>query len=186
MKGDRRILHQAHIMFAQKCRQLNNIASMSAIIIALSSNDITRLHLTWAHISRRSNLEALLRYNEPSGGFAAYRALLEKAEGPCIPFIHMYLGDIIHAAEHFAYQDSPGRVCFYKRARWFEIIGNILKFQKRTYNIPSNEPMKMFIETQLTVTSKHDHNWFWRKSLEVQHSEVANADIRKGLEAAGF
>jgi len=28
--------------------------------------------------------------------------------------------------------------------------------------------------------------WFWEKSQEVQQSELAHADIRKGLEAAGF
>ncbi|KAF9486355.1 ras GEF [Pholiota conissans] len=174
------------IKVAEKCRLLNNIASMSAIIIALSSADITRLHLTWAHVNRKASLETLLRYNEPTGGFAGYRSILQNAEGPCVPFITMYLTDIIHTQDSFAYQDIDGRVCFYKRARWYEIVNNILKFQKRKYNIAPNETSKQFIEGQLAIASSRDQNWFWSKSQEVQHSELAHADIRKGLERAGF
>lgn len=159
---------------------------MSAIISALSSAAITNLHLTWAHVNRRAALEALSHYNEPNGGFARYRNLLRDAEGPCVPFITMYLSDIIHAEEHFAYQDTGGRICFYKRARWYETINNILKFAKRPYNIPLDETMKHFIEVQLLAASEHDSDWFWTKSHEVQRTEVAHADIRKGLEAAGF
>ncbi|KAF8963919.1 ras guanine nucleotide exchange factor domain-containing protein [Flammula alnicola] len=174
------------IKVSEKCRLLNNFASMSAIIIALSSTAITGLHLTWAHVSRRSTLDALLRHNEPNGGFAGYRSLLQNVEGPCVPFITMYLTDIIHAQEHFANQDADGRIYFYQRARWYEITTNMLRFQNRTYSIAPGESTMNFIESHLREGVLRDQNWFWSKSQEVQHSELAHADIRKGLEAAGF
>ena len=159
---------------------------MSAIIIALSSTVITRLHLTWAHVSRKSNLDLLLRHNEPAGGFSGYRTLLQQADGPCVPFITMFLTDIIHVQEHFSDQDVDGRICFYQRARWHEIITNMLKFQSRPYGLAVSESTVTFIETHLKEGALRDPNWFWSKSQEIQHSELAHADIRKGLEAAGF
>ncbi|KDR85609.1 hypothetical protein GALMADRAFT_54074 [Galerina marginata CBS 339.88] len=172
------------IKVAEKCRLMNNFSSMSAIIIALSSTVISKLYLTSAHVNRKSVLEALLRHNEPSGGFSGYRSLLQHAEGPCVPFITMYLTDLVHIQDQYKSDDSS-QICFYQRARWHEIITNILKFQSRPYGIAPSESTTTLIESRLRDTDRDD-NWFWTKSLEVQHSEVAHADIRKGLEAAGF
>jgi len=157
---------------------------MSAIIIALSSTVITRLHLTWAHVGRKSNLDALLRHNEPTGGFAGYRALLQQAEGPCVPFITMFLTDIMHVQEQ--YKQADDQINFFQRARWYEIITNMLKFQSRPYNIAPSDSTTQFIETHLREVIVKDQNWYWTRSQEVQLSELAHADIRKGLEAAGF
>lgn len=159
---------------------------MSAIVIALSSAVIARLHLTWVHVSRRSIFDSLLRYSDPKGGFAAYRTLMQNAEGPCVPFISMYLTDIVHVRDHFAKADGDDRICFYQRARWYEIVTNVLKHQSRPYNIALVEQTSKFIEDHLRENTGRDQNWFWSKSQEVQHTEVANADIRKGLEEAGF
>lgn len=170
-------------MFGKKCRSLNNFASLSAIIVALSSTVLTNLHLTWVHVKRKSQLDALTQHNAPDGGFAGYRALLAQVEGPCVPFITMYLSDILRAQEQFSPDD--GKVLFYQRARWYEIINNMLKFQARKYTITLNDSMKAFMDVHLRGVLRDDE-WFWTKSQEVQRIELAHADIRKGLEAAGF
>ena len=43
-----------------------------------------------------------------------------------------------------------------------------------------------FVESQLALAASKDEGGFWMRSQEVQHAELAHADIRKGLEAAGF
>ncbi|KIM23236.1 hypothetical protein M408DRAFT_264797 [Serendipita vermifera MAFF 305830] len=63
------------IKIAERCRNLNNIFSMSAIVAALSGGDVSKLHLTWAQISRASNFEQMVRLTDPTGSFAAYRLL---------------------------------------------------------------------------------------------------------------
>ncbi|KAF4612001.1 hypothetical protein D9613_004145 [Agrocybe pediades] len=171
------------VKVAEKSRSLNNFASMSAIITALSSTVLTNLHMTWVHVKRQSQLDALLQHSAPNGGFAGYRALLAQAEGPCVPFITMYLTDIMRAQEQFAPND--GRILFYQRARWYEIISNMLKFQSRKYSISPSESMAAFMDIHLRGVPR-DEEWFWTKSQEVQRIELAHADIRKGLEAAGF
>ncbi|KAK0246451.1 ras guanine nucleotide exchange factor domain-containing protein [Armillaria nabsnona] len=174
------------IKVAEKCRNMNNFASMSALITALSSVVITRLHLTWAHVGRKANLDALLKYNEPSGGFAAFRNLQSNAEGPCVPFVGMYLTDIAHTKDQFEDVEDDGRIVFIKRQRWYEIITQMLRHQLKPYNIGESMSIRGFISIHLRTTGTKDSSLAWSKSQEVQHSELAHADIRRGLEAAGF
>lgn len=157
---------------------------MSAILNALSSAVVTRLHLTWAHVGRKSALETLLRFGEPAGGFAAYKKLLSTIEGPCVPFIGMYLTDIAHI--HDTYNDESPRICFVQRKRWHQVVTAIVRYQSRAYDIPGSESTLNFIQRHLQEEPGRDHDWFWSRSQDVQHAELAHADIRKGLEAAGF
>ncbi|KAF8807994.1 ras GEF [Phlegmacium glaucopus] len=182
--GRRALTIDFWIKVAEKCRALNNISSMSAIITALSSTVITGLHLTWGHTSRKTSLDSLLRYSEPTGGFAGYRSLLQQAEGPCVPFITMFLTEMVHVQDQFS--ETEGRISFYQRTRWYEIITAMLRFQSRPYSIAVDEPTAGLIESHLREGSCCDPGWFWKRSQEIQKAEVTHADIRKGLEAAGF
>ncbi|KAG5645359.1 hypothetical protein DXG03_006421 [Asterophora parasitica] len=174
------------IKVAEKCKAMNNFASMSAVINALSSTVVTRLHLTWAHVNRKSALDNLLRHNEPTGGFSGYRALLQNVEGPCVPFVSMFLTDLVHIQDH--YSDEGDNICFIQRQRSYETVSAILKYQSRNYDIAESESTMAFTtrHLQMMVDEARDKDWYWARSQEVQQSELANADIRKGLEAAGF
>ncbi|KAF7307282.1 hypothetical protein MIND_00522100 [Mycena indigotica] len=179
------------IKVAEKCRNLNNFASMSAVINALSSTVISRLHLTWAHVGRKAVLEGLVKYNDPTGGFSGYRSLLAGADGPTVPFIGMYLTDIVHIADQFSDKELPElqgqkEIVFLQRQRWYEVVQVMLKAQQKPYLIAESESTMNFIWGHLRMDSLKDQTWFWEKSQEVQQSELAHADIRKGLEAAGF
>lgn len=155
---------------------------MCAIITALSTTALTQLHSTWAQVGRKSNLDSLLRHNEPTGRFSGYRTL-QQIDGPCVPFITMYLTDIIHAGEQ--HKEESDVILFYQRARWFEIITNMLKFQSRPYRIAPSETTTSFIEMHLRETL-WDQSWFWQRSQELLRTEAVHAEFRKGLEAAGF
>lgn len=164
---------------------------MSAIVSALSSTVITRLHLTWAHVSRKSHMDILLKFNEPSGGFSGYRTLLQSVDGPCVPFIIMFLTDIIHIQDQIPdYLESETHqeplIYFAKRQRGYDVVSAILRYQTLLYPVSENEPTGNFILGQFRAASTKDQSWFWSKSQEVQQTELAHADIRKGLEAAGF
>jgi len=126
----------------------------------------------------------LTKFNDPSGGFSGYRQLLLNAEGPCVPFIGMYLTDIVHISDQFS--DHDGQISFLKRQRWYEVVQVMLRCQARPYNIAESESTLAFVWGHLRMDSMKDQAWFWEKSQEVQQSELAHADIRKGLEAAGF
>lgn len=179
----------------QKCRALNNFSSMVSIVAALSSQVIARLHLTWAHVGRGSHLEPLTRLNDPAGSFAAYRALHQSVDGSCVPFIAMYLTEIVHIQSQMPdnivspptpENDALTLVCFSKRRRWYEVVHAVTRHQSKPYGYLENAPTVNFIESQLAAASGKDQGSFWQRSQEVQLAEVAHADIRKGLEVAGF
>jgi len=171
------------IKVAEMCRKLNNISSMSAIITALSNTVITGLQLTWARTSRKSVLDGLLLYSDPTGGFAKYRTLLRQVEGPCVPFITMFLTDMVRVDQ---FSGTEGRISFYQRTRWYEAITAMLMFQSRPYKIAADEQTINYIEGHLREGSCCDPGLLWKRSLKIQEDEAKHADIKKGLEAAGF
>ncbi|KAF9270825.1 ras GEF [Marasmius fiardii PR-910] len=180
------------IKVAEKCRALNNFASMSAIINALSSTVIARLHLTWAHVNKKHTLESLAKQNEPTGNFAVYRNLQINAEGPCVPFVGMYLNDIVHIKDQYSddkerdLDPKQWKISFTQRLRWYEVTKVMLRSQTKPYKFAENRETMEFINRATATFPKDWQAKFWAKSQVVQHSEIANADIRRGLEAAGF
>jgi son of sevenless-like protein len=164
---------------------------MSAVINGLSSTAISRLQLTWTHVSRKSTLESLLKYNEPTGSFAGYRTLLRSVEGPCVPFIAMFLSDIVHIDDLFpdnitSTSTAEPLIAFQKRYRWHEVVLTMLRYQRKPFHIAENASTRSFIDNHLTLASSRDQTWFWLRSQELQKTETTHVDIRHGLEAAGF
>lgn len=214
------------IKVAEKCRGLNNFSSMSAIVTALNSSVVQRLHLTWAHVGRpKSTLDSLTVFIDPTGGFSNIRKLTDGAEGPGVPFVMMLLTDLFHINElkdgvlppssssstSHASSSSSGSgstthgssgsssstlafpqkgevmINFTKRQRWYEIIIFMLKFQSRSYDAIVQRPdTAAFVQTMFKQASAHNQEWLWARSKDVVQTEMAHADIRRGLEAAGF
>lgn len=89
------------IKVTEKCRQLNNISSVSALVAGLASTVVVKLALTWAHVSRSSHVEPLTRLSDPSNNFAAYRNFYSSVDTSCVPFIAMYLTQLTHYAVQY-------------------------------------------------------------------------------------
>jgi son of sevenless-like protein len=128
------------IKVAEKCRACNNFSSMSAIVAGLASTVISRLHLTWAHVSRVNHLDALTKLAEPANNFSAWRSLLAAVDGPCVPFIGMYLTDIVHINDQLpnTIPGAPGLpfICFQKRMKWADAVTSIVRHQGKPYSLP--------------------------------------------------
>ena len=170
---------------------------MHALVFALSSPVVARLHLTWAHVNRRAQLEQLAKYHEPTGSSSAYRLFQRSADGPCIPHIGMHLADMQAAHEQFAdvVRLSPAAsplgttaslINFAKRERWAEALDGILRHQARPYAIVEDLALTAYIDAGVAAAGDRDQSAFWAKSQEIQQAEMLHADIRKGLELAGF
>jgi len=118
----------------------------------------------------------------------------------------MFLTDLVHVNDQFpnlvdsnsepSSSTSPhnpiavngGRalVNFVKLQRFSDVINTILKFSSKPYKLNENPNMLAFIDTQLANASSKDPGFFWQRSQDLLSAELAHADIRKGLEAAGF
>lgn len=174
---------------------------MSTIVAALSSGDISKLRLTWAHVSRASNLEQLVRITEPTGNFSNYKGLHNSlsADTACIPFITVFLTELVHINNQYPDtvptppgpepEFAPNRplINFVKLCRLTEVVLSILKFSGRHYSgLSENTAMTSTIEQQIEVASAKDTSFFWKKSQDLQIAEASHAEIWKNLNNAGF
>ncbi|KIP11737.1 hypothetical protein PHLGIDRAFT_99181 [Phlebiopsis gigantea 11061_1 CR5-6] len=192
--GRRADLVDFWIKVAEKCRGLHNYSSMSAIVTALSSSDISRLHLTWAHVNKKAHLEPLVQLNDPSGNFSAFRSVQRTCDLPSVPFIGPYLTDIIHIKDQYIHRDNPVTTArgpallfnFVKRRKWTDVLDTIFRHQSKQYTFSPTPAVMSQIETQLNVAAGVEQAAFWARSADVQREERASADLRRGLEAAGF
>ncbi|THH29337.1 hypothetical protein EUX98_g4841 [Antrodiella citrinella] len=194
--GKRASIIDLWIKVAEKCRAVNALSSLSAIVAALTSTAITRLHMTWAHVEREARLVPLATFNDPQNGFRfpSYRALQSETDNPCVPFIGMYLTDLLHVHEHFPdnivdeEKPRPDLINFTKRQRLSEVLDNILRHQENEYSFSGMEDLNLyaFIESHLQQAAEVDQAAIWKMSQEIHRNELIQADIRRGLEAAGF
>jgi son of sevenless-like protein len=184
------------VRVAEKCRSLNNFSSMSSVVAALSSVLISRLHFTWVNANREHAVDPLRKIIHPASNYGYYRSILEAVEGPCVPFVGPFLKNIIYAQEQHADNvfvqstANPERhftlVHFVKRQKWYDITLQMLRFQAKPYLISEIPEMTSFITSQMEKAAAMGERWYWQRSDELQHAELVHADIRRGLEAAGF
>ncbi|KAH9858290.1 ras GEF [Lenzites betulinus] len=185
------------IKVAEKCKSLHNYAATYAIIDALSSPVISRLHFTWALTGRRSHFEQLAKFHNATGSFSAYRLAQRTVDGPCVPFIAMHLTDMqlanTQAPDNTVILSSSSTsssplslINFTKREKWYDAIEAIVRHQGKTYAFAEDASLVMYVEMNIAVAGEKDQGSFWMKSQEIQQAEMQHADIRKGLELAGF
>ena len=100
-----------YIHIASHARKLRNYATMYQIAIALISNDVARLHKTWALVptAEKQTMKELEALVQPLRNFHNLRLEMETAtvEDGCIPFIGIYTRDLIYNAQKPAFIDAP-------------------------------------------------------------------------------
>lgn len=100
-----------YIHIASHARKLRNYATMYQIAIALISNDVSRLHKTWALVptAEKQTMRELEALVQPLRNFHNLRLEMETVtvEDGCIPFIGIYTRDLIYNAQKPAFIDAP-------------------------------------------------------------------------------
>ncbi|KAJ7467219.1 ras guanine nucleotide exchange factor domain-containing protein [Mycena galericulata] len=96
--------------------------------------ELEGLKCTWSCVPSKSQslLNDMNPLNDPGGGFSKYRSLVEKAEGPCVPFIAMYLTDLARISHQF--DDQDGNISFLKRQQWYRVVKTMLHSQTQSYD----------------------------------------------------
>lgn len=140
------------IQIAEKCRQIKNFSSMTAIISALYASPIHRLKKTWHHVSYEalSNLRKMNKLMNSTRNFNEYRDLLKLVKSePCIPFLGLYLSDltfIFHGnPDHLP--NMPRMLNFGKRAKTYKILVGLDKFNAVSYNFHENPDIQNYLTT---------------------------------------
>lgn len=142
---------------ADKCRKLNNLSSMTAIISSLYSSPVHRLKKTW-NLVPQSTLEDLTKMNDlitSTRNFAEYREILRNInDEPCVPFLGVFLSDLTFTTngnpDHL--HGDPKLINFSKRARTVDILREMSRYQNVKYNLKRYSDLQDIIAFKLTTS----------------------------------
>eukprot|EP00056_Hartaetosiga_gracilis_P006497 m.97063 g.97063 ORF g.97063 m.97063 type:complete len:278 (+) comp12484_c0_seq1:257-1090(+) len=89
------------IKLAKKLHQYNNVHGLIAVVSALQSAPIYRLHRTWALLKEKysDQLERLEEFISIDDHYKNVRDHLSTTKTPCVPYIGLYLTDLMHLVE---------------------------------------------------------------------------------------
>jgi len=134
---DRSRIMARFIKIAEYCmKSLNNFNTSMAILSGLNAASVHRLKFTKEEMPKHTQqvyteLQAQLSSNS---AYKEYRALLSKANPPCLPYLGVYLTDLT-----FFEEGNPdyiqGFINYSKRKLIYNSISNVQSFQNTKYNL---------------------------------------------------
>ncbi|KAF9423163.1 hypothetical protein BGZ94_008390 [Podila epigama] len=153
----KRVLVIRHlVMIAEKLSQLNNFSMLSATMAALSQSPIHRLKRTWEQVPMRT-MTSFMDMQQMMGvakNWAEYRDVLHNVNPPCVPFVGMYLTDLVMIQDGNAdfLKKTTHLINFYKRVKTAEVIREIQQYQSVPYCLTAVPEIQAFIRRGLDCT----------------------------------
>eukprot|EP00117_Sycon_ciliatum_P043447 scpid39980/ scgid5386/ Ras-specific guanine nucleotide-releasing factor RalGPS1; Ral GEF with PH domain and SH3-binding motif 1; Ral guanine nucleotide exchange factor 2; RalA exchange factor RalGPS1 len=141
-----RLTHIIHL--ADALLELNNINSLKAVMSALSSQPVFRLSQTWDLLSKKdqATYTRLSNLLSEDNNKAALRAYMETAARPCIPFLGMYLTDLLFL--NTARQGADPTMAHTSKERMQALIDNICVLQMSSYEeLEDNSGVRDYIQS---------------------------------------
>lgn len=165
----------AHIKIANHLRSLNNFHLVTAVISGLNNHAVLRLKhsreklpKTFVQIMERLEAETTME-----ASFKNLRQAVLKARQPVIPYIGVYLMDLLFIEE--GNPDNFGSfINFRKRKQVFEIIQTIQKCQQTGYAIKAEPHFEYLRKTFVN----YDDKKLTEHSLECEPRGASKASIR--------
>ncbi|KAG0265258.1 hypothetical protein BG011_005129 [Mortierella polycephala] len=185
----KRVLVIRHlVLIAEKLRQLNNFSMLSATMAALSQSPIHRLKRTWEQVPAKTmtsfmDLQTLMGVAK---NWADYRVELHSVNPPCVPFVGMYLTDLvmIQDGNQDFLKKSNHLINFYKRVKTAEVIREIQQYQSVPYCLTSVPEIQAFIRRGLDSTKSVAD--LYDMSLALEPRERGDEKIARMLTESGM
>ncbi|KAG0366374.1 hypothetical protein BGZ54_005430 [Gamsiella multidivaricata] len=137
------------VVLAEKLRQLNNFDLLSATTAALSQSPIHRLKRTWELVPSKTmnSLGTLQALTSSAKNWADYRTELHSVNPPCVPFVGLYLTDLVMIQDGNPdfLRKTDNHINFYKRVSTAEVIREIQGYQAVPYCLTMVPEIQAFI-----------------------------------------
>jgi len=159
------------IIIAKQLVTLNNFNDMFAIVSALQSSSIYRLKCR-EKLKKKTRiiLEELVEIMNSKASFKKYRETLASTVPPCIPYLGLFLTDLVFIDEgNEDYQEGRNIINFRKQELTMKVIIDIEKYQKWPYNFPdnANQLTDGAVDT-LKELPHHNKEQLWELSLAIE------------------
>ncbi|KAI7830456.1 ras guanine nucleotide exchange factor domain-containing protein [Gamsiella multidivaricata] len=185
----KRVLVIRHlVLIAEKLRALNNFSMLSTTMAALSLSPIHRLKRTWEQVPTRT-MTSFMDLQQLMGvakNWAEYREELHSVNPPCVPFVGMYLTDLVMIQDGNGdfLKKSSHLINFYKRVKTAEVIREIQQYQSVPYCLTAVPEIQAFIRRGLdgtkSVVDLHE------MSLALEPRERRDEEIARLLTESGM
>ncbi|XP_062272854.1 rap guanine nucleotide exchange factor 1-like [Scomber scombrus] len=156
-------------------RRLNNFNSYLSILSGLDSAPLRRLD--W----QKNTAESLEEYSsliDSSSSFRAYRAALNEAEPPCIPYLGLILQDLtfVHLGNPDKLKTPEGsKVNFSKNWQQFNILDTLRTYQQTPYQLQPNDDIISFFNE---FSDHLAEEALWELSLRLRPRNTPRANNR--------
>ncbi|PRP85293.1 rasGEF domain-containing protein [Planoprotostelium fungivorum] len=154
------------IEIAKCCFDLNNYNTTFQILSGLNSTPIYRLKRTWAEVSPQwtqiyQDMHAIL---SPDKSYKSYRDRLHTLQPPCVPYLGVYLTDLVMVEEGNTTWMEAGIVNFEKCNMFYRIIREIMMYQQTGYNLESEPSLREY----LMSVNGHDEEKLYEESVALE------------------
>ncbi|KAI8809147.1 ras guanine nucleotide exchange factor domain-containing protein [Cladochytrium replicatum] len=152
---------------AQILRDSNNYNSLMAIMAGINSLVIFRLKQTRRLIENTPayrQYESLQELMGTESGFGRYRAALKASEMPCIPYLGVFLRDLVYSHEAYKDRKPDGTINLPKFLLLGDLIMMMKSFQVRPYNITKEPYIRALIVDQPLM----DEDIAYQRSIELE------------------
>ncbi|KAK6381336.1 cell division cycle-related protein [Exophiala oligosperma] len=175
------------VAIADKCRALNNFSAVTAIISAFGTAPILRLGRTWQGVNPKTQamLESMRQLISTAKNFSQYRETLATATPPCIPFMGVYMTDLIFIEDGIpSLAKNSELINFSKRTKTAEVIRLIQQYQNVPYNLNPVPDLQDWIAENMRNAG--DVQEMYAQSLKIEPREREEEKIARLLSESGF
>lgn len=134
-------------------RQLNNFSMLSTTTAAMALSPVHRLKRTWELIPSKAmtSLANLQAVTSSKKNWGDYRSELHSANPPCVPFVGVYLTDLVMIQDGNPdnMKSDDNHINFYKRVSTAEVIREIQQYQSVPYCLTTVPEIQSFIRRGL-------------------------------------
>ncbi|XP_063690707.1 ras-specific guanine nucleotide-releasing factor 1-like isoform X2 [Bolinopsis microptera] len=125
------------INVATLCRKYNNFASLLQVVAGLTFSAIQRLKYTWCIVPQeiKAELNALKEVVSVANRFKNMKAGIKRCDPPCVPYVGVYLADLISIEEGVQNLNSNGLINFAKMRMLAHTILEIRLYQQTYYDL---------------------------------------------------
>lgn len=139
-----RLLCSSADLLPKKLRKLNNFDGLMGVIAGLTLSPIDRLKFSKStvHSELLDEFERFVAMMQPTNNWKLYRDELAAAPLPKIPYLGMYLTDLIYIGDGNPDTLEDGKLInFRKRQMVFRVLDEIAVQQSKPYDIQPLQPL---------------------------------------------